>query len=358
MHMDDHDIDDYDTVLVLWILGPAIYGANEAAANQPHPFVATCNLTQSKTLGWREYCGGENWIHDKPECINASKKENKKLDTPALWTSSQGSKCKSKGQSPIQIDFVRTSFKPFNPIYFIGYEEAFHFEVENGAHAVYITPCNAPLEVYGGPLPVRYTLSRGVFHFGNDTTEHGSEHTIDHQNYAAELQLLMSSEKPTPTGCPDRGDGVAMLVTLFKKRAQSNPLLDAFINATRHMTFRGNTSEMAMPMANFLPNTTLEYYAYQGSLTFPPCTSNILVVVFSNPVDIGEQQLIKLRNNLYTMIKDCKYTIAGNLRNLQPLDNRLVYRSFKFSSPATRTLPSQLATLIAAAGAVIVIASW
>lgn len=71
----------------------------------------------------------------------------------------------------------------------------------------------------------------------------------------------------------------------------SVPALDVFVNSTEHLQFRGNTSEMTMRLSNFLPNTTLKYYLYPGSLTFPPCTNNIIVLVFSNPVAIGEAQV-------------------------------------------------------------------
>ncbi|KAL3253480.1 hypothetical protein MRX96_054584 [Rhipicephalus microplus] len=252
------------------------------------------------------------------------------------------SACGSSGQSPININFLQTSFKSFGPISFLGYNVPFHFTIENGGHALYITPINANLESYGGPLPARYNMSKGIFHFGNETSPRGSEHTIDDQNFAAELQLLVSSEKPTPTECIRRGQGLAIFVILFEKQEENNPYLDTLINASEHMTFRGNKTEVTMPLAYLLPNTTQHYYIYLGSLSFPPCTSDAFVVVFRSTVAIGEQQLTKLRNNLYTYTGGCKYRIAGNLRQLQPLGNRVVYRSFKFTPFAAKsTAPSQ-----------------
>ncbi|KAH8039442.1 hypothetical protein HPB51_007320 [Rhipicephalus microplus] len=174
-----------------------------------------------------------------------------------------------------------------------------------------------------------------------------------------QLQLLVSSEKPTPTECIRRGQGLAIFVILFEKQEENNPYLDTLINASEHMTFRGNKTEVTMPLAYLLPNTTQHYYIYLGSLSFPPCTSDAFVVVFRSTVAIGEQQasslsfrgaagplshfvLTKLRNNLYTYTGGCKYRIAGNLRQLQPLGNRVVYRSFKFTPFAARsTAPSQ-----------------
>ncbi|XP_075743970.1 carbonic anhydrase 12-like [Rhipicephalus microplus] len=144
----------------------------------------------------------------------------------------------------------------------------------------------------------------------------------------------MSCEKPTPTDCLRRDKGLAIFVILFQKKEASNPFLDILVNATEHMTTRGNTTETLIPMAFLLPNSTSNYYLYLGSLTFPPCTGKALVVVFDNVVSIGEMQLKKLRNNLYYYFGTCKNRVAGNLRKLQNLGNRIVYRSFKFTSAA------------------------
>ncbi|KAH7960021.1 hypothetical protein HPB49_016228 [Dermacentor silvarum] len=286
--------------------------------------------------------------------------------------------CGNPGQSPININFLQTSFKSFGPIAFLGYNVPFRFKVENGGHArttyctrsaVYITPEDAHLESYGGPLPARYTLSKAVFRFGNETSERGSEHTLDGRNFAAELQLLMSCEKPTPTDCLRRDKGLAIFVILFEKREVPNPLLDILINATEHMTARGNTTETLIPMAFLLPNSTANYYLYLGSLTFPPCTGKALVVVFNSAVSIGEMQasdtsaaasrcslrplarfLKKLRNNLYYYFGTCKNRVAGNLRKLQKLGNRIVYRSFKFTGAAT-TSRAALKVLLGVAAA-------
>ncbi|XP_064460743.1 carbonic anhydrase 1-like isoform X4 [Ornithodoros turicata] len=238
-------------------------------------------------LGWKgkDYCDGSDWTYTKPQCAK-------------------------------QGDMATTK--------------------------VYITPQEADLESYGGPLSVRYNLSKAVFHFGNGTG-HGSEHKIDNEIFAAELQLLISSEKPTSGSCFLKGNGVAIFVILFKcsrfqQRSQSNPWLDPFINATDNLQYRGNWTKMVMPLSHFLPSTTLDYYLYAGSLTFPPCTSGITVIVFSTPVPIGDSQLMKLRGNLVVYVNNCKNVVYGNLRETRNLSNRVVYRSFKFIDTSGATV--------------------
>lgn len=271
--------------------------------------------------GWREYCDGGRWAHKSPYCGNVTNVDPNFSENQDAWPHFEKA-CGNPGQSPVNINFLQTSFKSFGPISFLGYNVPFRFKVENGGHALYITPDKANLESYGGPLPARYKLSKGVFRFGNETSEKGSEHTLDGRNFAAE------------------------------KREASNPFLDVLVNATEHMTTRGNMTETSIPMAYLLPNTTLSYYIYLGSLTFPPCTSKALVIVFSNAVSIGEQQLRRLRNNLYYYFGTCKNRVAGNLRKQQRLGNRVVYRSFKFTGAAITTsvtVEPLLGALVAAA---------
>ncbi|XP_049520591.1 uncharacterized protein LOC119445556 [Dermacentor silvarum] len=272
-------------LVTTWLLCWSFHGS-EQSRRHLRRFVAGRSLTP---LGWGEYCDGTRWAYKTPQCGNATKADTVDTKNEAGWPAFE-SACGSPSQSPININFLQTSFKSFGPISFLGYNVPFRFAIENGGHALYITPLYAHLESYGGPLPARYNLSKGIFHFGNETSPRGSEHTIDDRNFAAELQLLVSSEKPTPTECIRRGQGLAIFVILFEKQEQNNPFLDTLVNASEHMTFRGNKTEVMMPLAYLLPNTTQHYYIYLGSLSFPPCTSDAFVVVFRSTVAIGEQQ--------------------------------------------------------------------
>ncbi|CAN8012996.1 unnamed protein product [Ixodes pacificus] len=40
-------------------------------------------------------------------------------------------------QSPVDINFMQTSFKSFDDLYFLGYGVDYTFVVENGGHAAY-----------------------------------------------------------------------------------------------------------------------------------------------------------------------------------------------------------------------------
>ncbi|XP_077508224.1 carbonic anhydrase 12-like [Amblyomma americanum] len=173
-------------LLATWLLIASIFGTAQGTG----PLRRYARRFMSSPLGWGEYCDGTRWAYKTPQCGNSTTLDASNTKSEAGWPAFE-SACGGPGQSPVNINFLQTSFKSFGPIYFLGYNVPFHFNIENGGHALYITPLNAHLESYGGPLPARYNLSKGVFHFGNETSPRGSEHTIDERNYAAEARERM-----------------------------------------------------------------------------------------------------------------------------------------------------------------------
>lgn len=292
--------------------------------------------------GKEEYCDGYKWVHKMDKCLGPTNQSA--LLESSDWKSKYKD-CGNDRQSPIHIEFMYSRYFPFQPMHFVGFEEAATFTVENGVHAVYMTTEGATVSVFGGPLYVRYNLSKAVFHVG--TTDHaGSEHKIDNNVYAAELQLLFSSNKPTTTECLYESMGVAMISILFQEQEKSNERLNPFIDATHGIRgTRGARVEKRFPMRFLMPDSALRYYVYPGSLTFPPCTSSLPVIVFTSPVKIGRRQLEKLRGNLYVSFAHCTYRIAGKLRELFPIADRPIFRSFKFLDRSSTTAPCNVLQL-------------
>ncbi|XP_064459885.1 carbonic anhydrase 1-like [Ornithodoros turicata] len=274
-----------------------------------------------------DYCEGYKWIHKKPRCLERANESSLLESTEWAY---KYRRCGDSMQSPIHIHFMYSRYLPFEPMQFVGFEEATTFIIENGGNAVYMTAKDATVSVFGGPLSVRYNISKAVFHLGYQD-QPGSEHRIDDNEYAAELQILLSSVKPTPTVCLDSSVGVVMMCILFKESERDNPHLKPFIDATTFIRdFRGATVEATFPMRYLMPRSAKYYYVYQGSLTFPPCTSGLPVMVFTSTVPIGKSQLDKLRSNLYISLGYCIYKMAGQLRETAALSGRPILRSFMF----------------------------
>ncbi|KAL3185876.1 hypothetical protein MRX96_028756 [Rhipicephalus microplus] len=293
-----------------------------------------------------EYCDGFRWIHTKPECMKR-RSTFTLLEYPE-WKTRYRS-CGDAAQSPIHVRYLDSQFRQFKPIYYTGFENLYGYFVENGAHGIYITLTAGTVSIYGGPLPVRYNLSRVILRFGRATGP-GSEHRIDDEEFVAEIQLLFSSKKPTTTSCLYDNSGAAILAVLFREVPGSVKGLEPLVQSTRQLRGAwGARVPVKMRLSALMAPKAQHYYAYAGSLTFPPCTSSIPTMVMAKPATIGEDQIDALRRNMFVSLNYCVYHMAGQLRPAFDAQNRDLYRSFKyFSSRSGASAPptAVLLTLI------------
>ncbi|KAL1440661.1 hypothetical protein MTO96_009216 [Rhipicephalus appendiculatus] len=223
-------------------------------------------------------------------------------------------------------EWKTSQFRQFKPIYYNGFENLYGYFVENGVHGIYITLMDGTVSIYGGPLPVRYNLSRAILRFGRSTGP-GSEHRIDDEEFVAEMQLLFSSKKPTTTSCLYDNSGAAIEVPGSVKA------LEPLVQSTRQLRgVWGARVPVQMRLSAFMAPKAQHYYAYSGSLTFPPCTSSIPTMVMAKPASIGEEQIDALRRNMFVSLNYCVYHMAGQLRPTFAAQNRDLYRSFKYFS--------------------------
>ncbi|KAM7311709.1 hypothetical protein ISCGN_008616 [Ixodes scapularis] len=121
-----------------------------------------------------------------------------------------------------------------------------------------------------------------------------------------------------------------------KETPENNTELDSFISAVVELhgpARRPKATRSKFYLSSFMPRTTTDFYLYSGSITFPPCTERVMTVVFESSVDIGKQQLDKMRL-LKTRLgsENCQGLIAGNIRKLSEKQDasKTVYRSFRF----------------------------
>jgi carbonic anhydrase len=68
----------------------------------------------------------------------------------------------------------------------------------------------------------------------------------------------------------------------------------------------------AIDLNGLLPENR-SYYTYMGSLTTPPCTEDVLWMVFKQPLQVSAEQ-VAIFSRLY----------RNNARPIQPANNRLV----------------------------------
>ncbi|XP_064487785.1 carbonic anhydrase 1-like isoform X2 [Ornithodoros turicata] len=248
--------------------------------------------------------------------------------------------CGGSMQSPVELRFLQSVYKPMSPMHFFNYDYEMALDVQIIGTNLLLFPNSSRLAVFGGPLKVEYTFVMGAFHFGKGEFD-GSEHKIDSTGYAAELQLIHYTETNIGINCFKGVNGLLALAILFKQVPANNSELDEFISNIPQVRASADkpTTIPNFYLSSFMPQSTINFYLYSGSLTFPPCTERLITVVFERAVSIGKSQLEALRT-LKGQLKHarCKLDIAGNTRIAPARGSaRPIYRSFRF-------IPSQRAT--------------
>ena len=73
--------------------------------------------------------------------------------------------------------------------------------------------------------------------------------------------------------------------------------------------------------ASMLIPTIKSFYMYDGSLPFPPCDTNYKVIVYEDIGTIGRTNIERIKLNL-----------GENIRNIQPINNRIVFYKIDYKN--------------------------
>ena len=108
-------------------------------------------------------------------------------------------------------------------------------------------------------------------------------------------------------------DNSLAVIAVLMERGMEHPVIQTLWN---HMPLEvGMASQppnVMIDLNRLLPEKR-DYYTYMGSLTTPPCTENVLWMVFKNPVPVSPEQ-ISIFSRLY----------PNNARPVQPANDRLI----------------------------------
>jgi carbonic anhydrase len=195
--------------------------------------------------------------------------------------------CKiGKAQSPINIDTKQVKPAKLDPI-------GFHYssgtvEVLNNGHTIQVNvPAGSAITLDGS----EYQLVQ--FHFHTP-----SEEKINGKNFPLVAHFVHRNAEGK----------LAVVAVLFKSGKENEalkPVFDAMPNK------EGEVARLAaFNPADVLPPVRT-YYAFEGSLTTPPCSEDVRWQVLKNPVALSKNQITAFRK-LYPM----------NARPVQPLNGR------------------------------------
>lgn len=188
-------------------------------------------------------------------------------------------------QSPIDIPAAAgLSSQPLSLSYAVS-----DCEVSNSGHSVELRSLTAQGITVGG---VRHTFKQMHFHAP-------SEHTLAGVRYESEFHFVHASD-----------DGQLAVMGVLARAGRHNAAWSAFIDAASTGKTGTTSTTGAIDLQTLFP-ASLDHYAYEGSLTTPPCSENVRWLVLQTPIELSPDQITKLQA-----------THSDNNRPTQPLNDR------------------------------------
>ncbi len=190
-------------------------------------------------------------------------------------------------QSPIDIrDGIKVDLEPLQ----FDYQRS-QFRVTDNGHTIQVTVGEgSTLKV----LDHSYQLLQ--FHFHRP-----SEERVNGKSFDMVIHLVHKDD-----------EGKLAVVAVLLEKGAENSLIQTIWDHLPLEVGMDVTPTKAIDLKDLLPENRA-YYTYMGSLTTPPCTEDVLWMVFKQPAPVSPEQ-IAIFSRLY----------KHNARPVQPLNNRLI----------------------------------
>lgn len=128
-----------------------------------------------------------------------------------------------------------------------------------------------------------------------------SEHEIGNMFYPIELQLVHET-----------ADKRLFIISVFMRKGAANKTLQTILD---HYPVPGQSKTANIDWQGLLPKKR-GYYAYAGSISYPPCTEGVEIRVLKEQLEVSQEQFMKLSDQL-----------GRSSRLTQPAYMRPVYES-------------------------------
>ncbi len=219
---------------------------------------------------------------------------------PEHWAElEKGAACQGQAQSPINILSGQCATLPGADTALAWYydPQTHLYRVVNNGHTVEFDFERGDSLRFRGKV---YQLLQIHFHAP-------AEHTLDGIRYPLEIHLVHRNE----------AGEYAVLGIWAREGAVNEPL--AFLESFLPLALGEERAlNAAFDLKGLLPEKPAHFYTYPGSLTTPPCTEKVQWLLFAQPLILSLEEEVALRQNLP----------RDNYRGVQPLNDRVVFRSF------------------------------
>lgn len=238
--------------------------------------------------------------------------------------------CAGDEQSPINLITADATFGDFE-LNIVQVEASVTGEISNaGGHTYEFTPdSNASITAMNPLTGEAYELEQLHFHWDENNSSAGSEHTLDGVRYPLEVHFVFfKSEFDTiDDAVADGGrDNLMVVGQWFQLGSTSNAALDAITSGAADIVSPDAVAELdeGIDIASLLADPSGDAFTYSGSLTTPTCNEIVQWVVLNTVGTVTAEQL----NLIYTIQDDDGSTIGRNWRPVQALNDRTVTRNF------------------------------
>jgi len=262
----------------------------------------------SPRYGYESHNGPNSWVNDYPTCNGLL-------------------------QSPVALPLVYHNHTFLRRLGMYNYELVRPLTLHNDGHTIsvgYEEDGQNPPQL-GGSLyePKRkFKMDKIYFRVGSESSE-GAEHSVGNQKFPGEIQFFHYDEKFTSfEEAAKVPGGVSVAAVLLQLAKEDNRNLDVFLDklylvngTTRPVSIGNHNLEWTYPLVS-KPMHDCEFFMYEGSLTYPPCTEGVLWHVYFDRTAISEKQLDHLRS----VVSPKGVHMNKNHRFQMPLNNRKIYQ--------------------------------
>ncbi|AFB76937.1 carbonic anhydrase-like protein [Cotia virus SPAn232] len=189
------------------------------------------------------------------------------------------------------------------------------------------------LTINQGPLSNIYIAKEAHFHWGYENF--GSEHLVDGFQYACELQIIHWNKIYNNfEEALTKDKGIAIVSILFNSSDNNNDDLEEVFNKIPSITKKNTSIDLKnFDLTKLLPNC-LDYWTYNGSLTYDTFKNNVTWIIFKKPINIGIKQIHEFRKLTNNNDNGNILYINNNFRHEQ---NKIKDLKIYSSNPVTST---------------------